>query len=127
MDAAALVITTIDGGPVGHARLMFKVGVHLIEDMGRYYRVERETYPGVEREEFLEACDRLRMAGYKLHEPALAWEAFRELRSKYAAWLNRLARVLALPPAPWISDRSYIPHRDARRRRPLGPKSTTSA
>ncbi len=127
MDAASLVLTTIDGGPVGHARLMYKVGGHLIADMGRYYRVDRELFPGVEREEVMEACDRLRIAGYKLHDTGLAWESFSDLRSKYAPWLNRLARVLALPPAPWIGDRSYLPHRDTRRRGRRLPRITKSS
>ncbi len=120
MDAAVLVISTIDGGPVGHAMLMHKVGSHLVADMRHYYyRGVHGESPGVEHEEFLSACDRLERAGYRLHERDAAWEKFSTLRGKYAPWLNEMTKGLAIPPAPWIGDRSYLPHRDRgpRRRR----------
>jgi hypothetical protein len=116
MDAASLVIAAVEGGPVGHAHLMQKVGNHLVADISRYYGVENELYSAVEREEFVEACRRLRDVGLAVHDGEEAWRQFSELRSHYAPWLDRLARVLALPPAPWIGDRSYLPHRAPRRR-----------
>jgi len=113
MDAAVLVISTIDGGPVGHAMLMHKVGSHLVADMRHYYyRGVHGELPGVEHEEFLAACDRLERAGYRLHDRETAWEKFSTLRGKYAPWLNEMTKGLAIPPAPWIGDRSYLPHRD---------------
>ena len=113
MDAAVLVITTIDGGPVGHARLMHKVGSHLVADMRHYYyRGVSDETPGVEHDEFLAACTRLRAAGYHLRDADTAWQEFSAMRSKYAAWLNVMTKGLAIPPAPWIGDRSYLPHRE---------------
>lgn len=112
MDAATLVLTTVDGGPVGHARLMHKVGAHFVADMRDHFRYEGEAVAGVEREEFDEACLRLERAGYQLHNPDAAWEAFSALRSKYGAWLNQTTKGLGVPPAPWIGDRSYLPHRE---------------
>jgi hypothetical protein len=112
MDAATLVISTIDGGPVGPARLMYKVGAHLVTDMRIFYRYEGGAVPGVEREEFIEACNRLTRAGYKLRPLDKAWEEFSGLRTKYAVWLNRTTKALNVPPAPWIGDRSYLPHRE---------------
>ncbi len=38
MDAATLVLSTVDEVPVGHARLMYKVGMHLVADMRYYFR-----------------------------------------------------------------------------------------
>ncbi len=103
---------------------MFKVGVHLVADMRLYFRYrDSDEWPGVEREEWQEACERLRTAGYRLRDTETAWEAFRKLRSEYAAWLNETTRYMGVPPAPWIGDRSYLPHRErgrsgrARRRR----------
>jgi hypothetical protein len=112
MDAATLVLSTIDGGPVGHARLMFKVGMHFVADMRDHFRYEGEAVPGVEREEFLEACVRLEHAGYQLHNQDAAWEHFSDLRTRYGAWLNQTTKGLDVPPAPWIGDRSYLPHRE---------------
>jgi hypothetical protein len=61
MDAATLVLSTVDDGPVGKARLLHKVGAHLVADMRQYYTrlYEGESIVGVEQEEFEEACNRL--------------------------------------------------------------------
>jgi len=112
MDAATMVLTTIDGGPVGHARLMHKVGTHFVADFRNHFRYEGEPVAGVEREEFVAACERLEHAGYQLHNVDRAWEAFSAMRSKYGAWLNRTTKGLDVTPAPWIGDRSYLPHRE---------------
>ena len=112
MDAATLVLTTIDGGPVGHARLMHKVGAHFVADMRDHFRYQGEAVAGVEREEFDEACLRLERAGYLLHNRDAAWEAFSRMRSTYGAWLNQTTKGLGVPPAPWMGDRSYLPHRE---------------
>jgi hypothetical protein len=112
MDAATLVLSTVDGGPVGDARLMHKVGSHFVADLRQFYYRFDETETGVEREEFVEARTRLKNAGYRLRDLDTAWEEFSGLRAKYAAWLNLTAKALRVPPAPWIGDRSYLPHRD---------------
>ena len=112
MDAAALVMTTVDGGPVGHARLMYKVGSHFVADMRLYFRYKTDAVPGVEREEFVDARARLQRAGYRLHDLETAWQQFSELRTTYNGWLHEVTRGLAVPPAPWIGDRSYLPHRE---------------
>jgi hypothetical protein len=97
---------------------MFKVGEHFVADMRDHFRYEGELVPGVEREEFAEACMRLEHAGYQLHNQDQAWQHFSDLRSRYGAWLNQTTKGLNVPPAPWIGDRSYLPHRErpARRR-----------
>lgn len=114
MDAATLVLSTLDGVPVGHARLMHKVGVHLVADMRNFLRgaYDGDAVPGVEREEFDEAYRRLELAGYRLRDRDGAWTQFSGMRTKYALWLNRTSRGLGVPPAPWIGDRSYLPHRE---------------
>lgn len=125
MDAAILVLSTVEGIPEGHARLMFKVGVHLVADMRLYFRYrDGDDWPGVERAEWDEACDRLRAAGYRVREAEGAWQAFSRLRSTYAAWLNETTKYMGVPPAPWIGDRSYLPHRERGRggRRRAAPK-----
>jgi hypothetical protein len=137
MDAAALVLTTIEDGPEGPAHLMIKVGDHLIEDLGRYYRSAGEHTAGIEREEFAGAWARLRDAGYSMREEDQAWEDFTRLRGVYAPWLNLVTRRLYMPPASWIGDRSYLPHRDGlpparrprrrRRTRSTPPAGTASS
>ena len=119
MDAASLVVSTVDDDAEGPARLMLTVGNHLVDDMTWYFSFQRSTEPYVEREEFDQALARLTSAGYLCpnHEPA--WNEFVRLRSRYAYPLNLMARRLAIIPAQWIGDRSYLPHqvRTSRRRR----------
>lgn len=110
MDAAVLVLTTVEGCAVGPAHLMFKVGGHLVEDMvwRRSFRID--SLPWVERGDFDDACRHLSEVGYRLRDAQQAWPEFVRLRATYASPLIELARFLAIAPAPWIGDRSYLPH-----------------
>lgn len=124
MDAAILIMSTVEDRSDGSARLMFTVGNHLVEDLARYFRYLRREGPIVEREEYDQAWARLKKAGYKCRGKDGGWEEFAKLRSKYASPLNQLAGQLAIIPAQWIGDRSYLPHRDTAslRRRLSGPR-----
>ncbi|MGH7775856.1 MAG: potassium channel family protein [Candidatus Dormibacterales bacterium] len=115
MDAAALVITAVDGAAKGPAHLFFKVGRHLVEDLSWYFRIPASGPPGVEQEDFEAARERLADIGYHLREGSAAWEDFAALRVQYAPALGRLAARLMVPPAPWLGDRSYAPHSEADR------------
>jgi len=117
MDAAILVVSTVEDKSEGPARLMYTVGNHLVEDLSWYFRYQRIDDPIVERSEFDEATARLKKAGYRCRGAEEAWREFARLRSAYASPLNQLARQLAIIPAEWIGDRSYRPHRE--RERPL--------
>jgi hypothetical protein len=110
MDAALLVLTTIEDCPVGPAHLMVKVGGHLVEDMSYRRNYHGDGLPWVERDDFDEARRRLRAVGYRVREGDGPWEEFARQRSAYASPLIELARLLAVAPAPWIGDRSYLPH-----------------
>lgn len=120
MDAATLVMSTVEDESEGPARLMFTVGNHLVEDLSWYFRLRSSPDPYVERQEFDEAVARLAKAGHRCRHTDAAWEEFTRLRAKYAFPLNQMAKRLAIIPAQWIGDRSYIPHersRPARARR----------
>src|SRR5207302_575608 len=122
MDAAILVMSTVEDESEGPARLMFTVGNHLVEDLSWYFRLRSSAEPYVERQEFDEAVARLRKAGHSRRPQEAAWKEFAELRAKYAFPLNQMAQRLAIVPAQWIGDRSYLPHERsmpgrARRRR----------
>jgi hypothetical protein len=114
MDAAVLLLSVVEGGPQGQARLMYNIGDHFITDMWRNLGFHVDQVSVVERGEFEEAADRLERAGYTLRDRDAGWHGFDELRSHYGDWLIRVSRSLAVPPAPWIGDRSYLPHRDGR-------------
>lgn len=114
MDAAALVMSSLDVPAEGTAKLTLTIGDHLVEDMVWYFNFPRSDDVGVERAEFDQALVRLEKVGYKVHDGDQAWEHFSKIRSKYAFGLNAMARRFAIIPAQWIGDRSYIPHRSGR-------------
>ena len=115
LDAATLLLTTVEGGPRGQASATRGIGAHLVEDIGRFFRFvldERRLHEVmIERAEFDDARSRLRGAGYVLVPDAEAsWAEFARLRADYAGPLNALATYLDVPPAQWIGDRSYALH-----------------
>ena len=119
MDAAVLVMSTVEDKSEGPAKLMFRVGNHLVEDLSWYFRrwAQPADTPVIERFEFEQAWTRLQKAGYQCKPAEEAWNTFARLRSSYAAPINALARALAIIPAEWIGDRSYLPHRERESRR----------
>jgi len=115
LDAATLMLTTVEGGPRGQASATRGIGAHLVEDIDHFFRFivrdrPREG-PMIERAEFDEARSRLGAAGYVLlPDENASWAEFARLRSDYAGPLNAIARYLDVPPAHWIGDRSYVQH-----------------
>ena len=114
MDAANLVVSTVDGEAAGSARLTLTIGNHLVEDMAWNFRYSGEHVVGIDRSEFDEAVARLKKAGYTCKDDNAAWEHFSKIRIKYAYALNEIAKRFAIIPAQWIGDRSYLPHRSGR-------------
>jgi len=120
MDAAVLVLSTVvDDESEGSAHLMVVVGNHFVEDTAWVLRLRNEPDAIIGRDEYLVAVERLRKAGYDVREGG--WEKFSTLRAKYGAVVNQLALLLAVPPAEWVGDRSYLPHRQRARRRAKAP------
>jgi hypothetical protein len=112
LDAATLLMTTVEGEHAGQARLFYNLGRHATHDLSRYFRLGNpHESPGIERGEFDHACDRLVSAGYTLADRDEAWKKFAALRSTYAGHLNALAHFFRIPPLQWIGDRSSIRHR----------------
>ena len=112
LDAATLLITTLKNG-TGQARIMYNVGRHAVHDLsGIFRKTEEGDDPGISREEFDQACNRLRRAGYELRDADEAWTRFSVLRGTYAVQLVSLARFFAIPAVQWVGDRSLIetPH-----------------
>jgi hypothetical protein len=115
LDAATIVITTIDIGHVGAAKMLSRLGRHLVSDYAFYfeYDFDRENggAPGIDRGEFDQVYDRLSGKGLRMREREAAWVEFAALRGSYALPLNIMARWWRIPPALWVGDRSIIPSR----------------
>lgn len=108
LDAATLLLTTVEEGPRGPALLAYRVGVHLVEDLTQYFRIAERGGAYVERSEYEEAWRRLSAVGYRLRDADAAWLAFAKLREEYAGPLNAMASLWVTPPAQWIGDRSRL-------------------
>ena len=128
MDAAVLILSSVpDHESSGSAKLMLTVGNHFAEDIAWVFRFKPDTSPIIEREEYVAAIARLKAAGYAAQDGDLHWQKFAKMRGNYATVLNRLASILSLPPAPWVGDRSYLPHRARPRRRRPAPATAKPA
>jgi hypothetical protein len=108
LDAAALIISTVENVPKGQAKLLHSVGSHLTHDIAKYFGLLGDDGVLVERSEFVAARQRLEAAGYRLVDEEQAWTAFCRLRVEYAGDLNNMARYWVITPAPWIGDRSLL-------------------
>lgn len=111
LDAATLLLTTVEDGPRGQAHLTRGIGAHLVEDVSGSLRLAtREGDAMVEPAEFAAAREQLAAAGYRLRDLEPSWRGFAASRAQYAPRLNALARYFAVPPALWIGDRSQYRH-----------------
>jgi Ion channel len=117
LDAATLVVTTIEGLPRGDAELARRVGSHLAEDLSNLGFSEGET-TWLGREEFDAACDRLSRAGYLIGDREAAWGRFEAARLAYAPRLEAMANYWAVAATSWlgVGDMVRSPaHREERR------------
>lgn len=112
LDAATMMITTVDGEPDERAKLLYGTGVHAVEDLFYYFRLtEREGAIG--RDEFETVLQDMKDDGFSIRPVDDAFLRFTEKRGKYAPRLNAIAVVLAAPPGLWIGDRSFLGARTA--------------
>jgi hypothetical protein len=109
LDAASLVLTTIQKVPRGEAELFRRVGAHLAEDItnlgfrsGVGRAQSNDMHSGLDRTAFEEACRRLAAAGYVLAPTDEAWPEFETARSGYAALLEGMAAYWATPANSWL-------------------------
>jgi hypothetical protein len=107
LDAATLLLTTVEDEPDEHARLMYGTGVHAVEDLFYYLRLdERESV--IQRGEFEDVLQDMKDEGFSIRPIDDAFARFTEKRAKYAPRLDAIAVLLAAPPALWIGDRSFL-------------------
>src|SRR3989442_9290011 len=112
LDAATLIITSVDEEPDERAKLLYGTGVHAVEDLFYYFRLtERETV--IQRDEFEDVLNDMQDDGFSIRPADEAIARFTEKRAKYAPRLDALAVMLAAPPGLWIGDRSYLGARTA--------------
>ncbi len=112
LDAATILLTTVEDEPNESAKLLYGTGVHAMEDLFYYLRLEeRETVIG--RDEFEDVIRDMKEDGFSVRPADDAFARFTEKRAKYAPRLDAIAVLLAAPPAQWIGDRSFLGARTA--------------
>jgi hypothetical protein len=108
LDAATLLITTIDLDHRGQAEITARIGTHLVRDFSHFFTLPSSDPGAVEYEEFVAAYETLHALGIPLHPLPDAWTAFDTKRTTYALPLGAMAAWWRIPPARWIGDRSRV-------------------
>jgi hypothetical protein len=112
LDAATLIITSVEGKPDERAKLLYGTGVHAVEDLFYYLRLsEREAV--IQRDEFEQVLRDMEEDGFSVRPSEDAFARFTKGRAKYAPRLDAIAVLLAAPPGLWIGDRSFLGARTA--------------
>lgn len=106
LDAAALVVTTIDGLPRGQAEMLLRVGDHLVEDISNFVNQSGDGST-VDEAGFAAVHERLARAGYAVEPREKAWRDFERVRRTYAARLDALASYWATPAPSWSGSRAH--------------------
>ena len=101
LDAAALIISSVEQPRDPHMTLCFKAGCVAINRVSRFFRYEEspENTPpdATHHPDFRRARQQLQEAGIPLKPEADAWQQYHELRSRYARAVAYLARVTMAP------------------------------
>src|SRR6266540_2855924 len=107
LDAATLILTSLDDEPGESAKLFYGTGVHAVEDLFYYFRLtEREAV--IQRNEFEDVLNDMKNDGFAIRPVDEAFASFTEKRAKYAPRLDAIVVLLAAPPGQWIGDRSFL-------------------
>ncbi|HET9075436.1 MAG TPA: hypothetical protein VFN68_00765 [Acidimicrobiales bacterium] len=125
LDGAAFWVACVDEHPIDpDAQLCIRAGFLALRRIADAFDLPYDPDPApdgpvtVSRYEWEAAMTDMAAAGVPLvADREQAWAAWRGWRVNYDTVLLRLARLVEAPPAPWVSDRSPVASRDARRRR----------
>ncbi|HEV2064119.1 MAG TPA: two pore domain potassium channel family protein, partial [Thermoanaerobaculia bacterium] len=104
LDACALVIASVEGGPVRDARLTFAMARHAVADMSSVFR--RKPLPPesdrLSNEELARLRQMLELSGVTLKKGDAAERQLAELRAMYEGHVNALAEFLVMPLPRWL-------------------------
>ena len=121
LDAAALMVSTVDGPPSPEAQLCIRSGFVALRRVADFFGIPHDHDPApddpitVSRAEWEAACDRLASEGIAIRvDRDQAWRDFAGWRVNYDAVLVGLATLTMAPDAPWTGDRAQV-------LRPAGP------
>jgi len=115
LDAAALRASTLDQPRDPQVETCIRAGYLALTAIADFFQLRRPMAPqqgdpiSIPREEFDAACDRLQASGLALKpDRDQAWRDFAGWRVNYDAALLGIARIVVVPPTPWIQP--GVPH-----------------
>jgi hypothetical protein len=121
LDAASFMRSAVDVPRDVQADLCIRAGYLALRRIADFFRVTYNAAPrpgdpiSLSRQEFDAACDELATQGVPLKpDRDQAWRDFAGWRVNYDTVLLALAGITMAPYAPWSSDRSALPARQAR-------------
>ena len=106
LDTSALLLTTVEGVPVGPARLVFGMARHAIVDICQYLNTPPHK-PPVDRFPLSDMAQMraiLVANGVPVREGGDAETALRKLRHLYEPFVNGVAEQLLFTLPPWMPD-----------------------
>ncbi len=101
LDAATLIVTTVDDVHKGEAELMLAVGRRAAHELVQRHHFRSYRDPGCAREHFDVARKRLAHAGFTLRDADASWHDYTRIRETYGPELNTIAKYYRLASIPW--------------------------
>jgi hypothetical protein len=109
LDAAALLVSVIEGEPTGPARLFLDSGVHLTHDLADYFDLPSVENGMTSGEARTALCARLAAAGYRVKGDDASWLRFSALRESYARTLGGIGVRWLVATAMLVGERTSLP------------------
>jgi Ion channel len=102
LDASSLLLTTVKDNTVGEAELFYWLACSTVQVLCKYLRLDAVDGVHLSREEFEHGLELLKVGGYDLRDPDLAWKLFKIRRQAYMGYLVCLANEFSVPMHSWI-------------------------
>jgi hypothetical protein len=102
LDAASLLLTSVDDDWIGEADLYYWMGVSTLKSIAEAFQIAPEEDVSVTREQFEEALELLKSSGYHVRESEKVWPYFKARRSGYMRHLLPLSKHFEIPAHVWL-------------------------
>jgi hypothetical protein len=102
LDAASILLTSVDDVHVGEADLFYWLSCTTVQTICKFMNVPSNDGVHIKREDYQDGLSVLAEAGYKIRTDERAWNQFCARRSGYMGNLIALADAYALPMHSWI-------------------------
>ncbi len=115
LDAAALLVTVVDGDRAkdtrltGAARLFLDVGMHLAHDLSAYFDLPAETPPPTTDDQRAAIRSRLERVGISVRDDRVLWNQFDILRTAYGQPLSGIGQRWLHATSTLIGERTALP------------------